>query len=203
MELGHVRDVRGSDSPDSVWRIFQVVRKTARTTKNPCSQSWMGGVKGQFPQPFKDMGFLRSQERLPNDIFGWAPHAVFKRLGPQKVHTSRSSLAPSHQTGVIRLAFALGGNPTRPHNWERLVQRGARSSWLLGWMQFLRLLGRSSCRSGTGTRESRNPAGHRLATATYVNISRLPLGSGIASPDSRAVSLHSAMASWACLRAAS
>ena len=30
----------------------------------------MGGIKGQFPQPFKDMGFLHNQERLPNDLFG-------------------------------------------------------------------------------------------------------------------------------------
>ena len=41
----------------------------------------MGGVKGQFPQPFKDMDFVRSQERLPNNLCGRMLHAVFERLG--------------------------------------------------------------------------------------------------------------------------
>ena len=74
----------------------------------------MGGVKDQFLQLFKDIGFLHSRERLPNDLFGRTLHAVLKRFGPKKMYASRSPLALSHQTRAIRLAYALNGNPTRP-----------------------------------------------------------------------------------------
>ena len=86
-----------------------------------------------------------------------------------------------------------GRQPDTPTRQGTLVQRGARSSWLPGGLQLIRSLGRSSCRGGMETGGTRNPVGHRLATASYASISRSPLVRGLRR---RARGLYRATVRW-------
>ena len=65
----------------------------------------MGGAKGQFPQPFRNMGCLHSQAHLTHDPFRWMLHADFQRLGlkaARKPFTARTFPSDtSNQAGTL------------------------------------------------------------------------------------------------------